>query len=1038
MLTIQLLGGFAIRIDGTTIPDDAWRVSKAKSLVKALALAHGHALHREALMDMLWPELSYEAAANNLRYNLYVTRRIIRSALDNPELDLVVRHGDMLALSDEIPIQTDVELFESAAAAAQESDDLDALYRAERLYAGELLPEDRYADWTAARREMLRSTHLALLIKIASLHEQRSEYAPAIEALQPALLEEPALEKVHLDLMRLYALSGQRGRALYQYRQLENALARELDAAPAPESRDLYADILAGRFPATPQSPRSEIARPAPARRLDNLPVPTTSFIGRRAVIADVKHLLAENRLVTLVGGGGAGKTRLALAIAAEIADQFADGCWWVELTRISDPVLVWNAVAGAVGVREETGRPLPQTLPGALRPRKLCLVLDNCEHVIEAVAGLVMSLLATCPDIRIIATSREALRVPGEALSLVPPLAIPDPDADISIDALPEFEAVNLFLDRVRQRYPRFSLDEETAPAVVQICRRLDGIPLAIELAAARVPLLSVTEVAGRLDDALGILHSDLRTVAPRHQTLRAALDWSYNLLAERERVLLKRLATFAGGWTLEAAEAVVPGSALDASEVLDGLSELFAKSLVFVEPDSRPTRYRLLETVRQYSLERLVEAGALERIQRRHAEYYLSLAERAEPELAGPDQTHWMELLEADHDNLRAALRWARDTADCPHIGLRLAAALGRFWWARSHYAEGRAWLTTFLERTSACADEIRGKALAGAFLIVFRQGDFRAAKALAEESLALWRKLGDRYGIAWALTDLSMAVGELGDGAGEVALLEESLPLFREVGDQAGIARVLNSLGEAARLQGQSLRAVALYEEALRLWQEIGDRQYAALGLHNIGRVAQQQGDAPHAASLFAEGLEQFQELDNKNGIALCLRGLAGVAVDLGRLEQAVRIFAAADVLCRGFGIVEDVADRRQSEECLASALTGLGDVAFATAWEAGSELPLDDAIEAALTLRTATALGGPSIACFASLSPRESQIAELIEQGCTNPEIAERLGIARRTVDTHVSNILRKLGLTSRAQIAAAARSHADHGPGTGRP
>jgi predicted ATPase/transcriptional regulator with XRE-family HTH domain len=491
------------------------------------------------------------------------------------------------------------------------------------------------------------------------------------------------------------------------------------------------------------------------ASNLTDLPVPMTSFIGRARELAAVKQRFSSARLLTLTGPGGCGKTRLALQAAAELADKFADGVCFVELAPLGDPRLVPQSVASALGVREEPTRPLPVTLIDTLHRRQLLLVLDNCEHLIAACAELAHILLSACPQLHVLATSREVLGVAGEMAWRVPPLASPDPQRPVPVEHLLQYEAVQLFVERARTVQPTFTVTERNAAAVAQVCHRLDGIPLAIELAAARVKVLTVEQIAARLDDRFRLLTGGSRIALPRQQTLQAAIDWSYDLLSEPERRLWRRLSVFAGGWTLEAAEAVCAGAGLDAAEVLDRLTSLVDKSLVTVDAMAGEARYRLLETIRQYGREKLERSGEAAVIRRQHLEWHVGLAERAEPELTGPDQAVWLEKLEAEHDNLRAALEWSQVEAQGEQIGLRVAAALWRFWLVHGHLREGRRWLEGMLAGSPEAWPAVRAKALYGAGALAEDQGDYAAARAFFAESLALRRELLDAGAFAerWA---------------------------------------------------------------------------------------------------------------------------------------------------------------------------------------------------------------------------------------------------------------------------------------------
>jgi len=767
-----------------------------------------------------------------------------------------------------------------------------------------------------------------------------------------------------------------------------------------------------------------------PLKSLDclptNLPVQLTSFIGREQEMAEVKRLLSATRLLTLTGTGGCGKTRLALQVGAEVLERFQDGVWLVELASLSDPSLVAQAAVSALGLREEPGRPLMQTLTDALQSRSLLLILDNCEHLVLECARLAETLLRRCPRLTILATSREALNVVGElawrvsSLPVPPAEDMPSEEKDL-VAALTEWDAVRLFVERALFTRPDFRPTRQNARVIAQICRRLDGIPLAIELAAARVRALSVEQIAARLDDRFRLLTGGGRTALPRQQTLRALIDWSYDLLSEEERALLRRLSVFAGGFTLEAAEAIFDlstGQAIENqkseivnSDILDLLSRLVDKSLVLMEERDEGARYRLLETVRQYARERLREAGEAERVRGRHRDYFLALAEEAEPHLIGPAQAVWLERLETEHDNLRAALDFGlsdqienqKSEIENAEAGLRLAGALARFWYAHGHVTEGRQWLERVLahpqaqEGTLGWARTLLGSgilascqsdypaarsfldrclaitrplglqretawALNGLGLTAWYQGDYAASQRYYEESLAIWQELEDRSGTAIALMNLGLVLMDQGDYAASQGLFEESLALFRQNGDQRGGALALANLGVVAQQQGDFALARTRYEESLAVQRMLGDRRNMALLLMGLGFLSCHLGDFTLSRNYLKESLAESRELGEMQAIAYVLENFAYLAAEEGQVrraadpgkwtERTARLLGAASTLREAIHAPLPPRDREDYDRTISAVKSHVGEEAYAAAWEEGRAMSLEQALAFAL--------------------------------------------------------------------------------------
>jgi predicted ATPase/DNA-binding CsgD family transcriptional regulator len=793
-----------------------------------------------------------------------------------------------------------------------------------------------------------------------------------------------------------------------------------------------------------------------PRRECHNLPAPITSFVGRDREIGRLTELLSSTRLLTLTGVGGVGKTRLALELAATLVGAYPDGVRLADLAQIADPSLVPQALARAVGIREQPGHSLHETLATSLRPRRVLLVVDNCEHLTAACADIVERVLVACPAVQVVATSREVLGTPGELVWPVPPLSVPGPTSrSTGAGTRPanagESEAVRLFAERARSVRSTFALSERNVGVVAEICRRLEGIPLAIELAATRVGLLNPEQIAARLDDRFRLLTDGRRTV-PRHRTLRAAVDWSYDLLSEPERVLLRRLSVFTGGWLLEAAEAVCAGEARDEGRatrndrgdqplalrpsILDTLGQLVNKSLVLVEEEESigERRYRLLETIRQYATEKLREAGEEEEVRRWHRDWYLELAELAGPHTWGPDQGIWSKRLAIDFENIRAAIIWSRDEPGGIEAALRIAGALRRFWDTRGYYTDTWLLLSGLLSQPSELS-MAKIDTMIAASGAAFYRGDQVAVRALPEEWLPLARQLGHVPGIVVHSVGLGLIALHDGDVDRAAPLFEQGLKLARDGDDRTALYTALLWAGNAAFARGEHDRAIDLVNESLALAQEQGDHWHAALTLDRLAHVAFLQCDYSRAIALQKDSLRLRHDVDDRHGVSLALEELSWSAVAQRQWQRAATLLGAAEAVRDEIGAVLLPPWQLQHDPAVSAARGALGDVAFAAAWSAGRSLPSDAAVDYALAAdeppprRHRAPDESSSAANPDDLSPREREVAGLIARGHTNAQIAAALVIAEGTAANHVQHILGKLGFHSRAQVAAWAVAHA---------
>ena len=921
MVEIRLLGQFTVQAAGAPVELTA---RPAQSLLAHLLL-NPVAQRRERLAGLLWPDSSEANARRNLRQALWQIRRALGD------------QADALLLVDDVTIAfntaTDYWLdVECVAQPLEEAGTADDLMRAVTVYTGELLP-GFYDEWVQLERERLQAQFERKLTLLLERLVEGQRWADVLHWGERWIALGYTPEPAYRALMMAHAGLGDMASVAESYRRVVEALERDLDVEPSAQTRALYEKLRTGDGAPPP------IARPAdPPIAMTpshNLPVQLTSFIGRTQEIAEIHRLLAPPvdertgegvRLLTLTGPGGTGKTRLALRAAAPLPDAFPDGVWLVELAMIADPGLVPQTLAALLGVREEPNYPLIRALTTQLRTKKLLLILDNCEHLIETCAQLVETLLRACPQLKILVTSRETLGVMGERILRVPSLQLPDLYAPLPLPDLAQCEAIRLFVDRAGTVNPTFTLTEANAAAVTQICRQLDGVPLAIELAAARVRAMMVEQIAARLDDRFRLLTGGSRTALPRQQTLRATIDWSWDLLSKPEQTLLRRLAVFLNGWTLEAAEVVcsdlgvllpsfsLPAETLDQlqavswqdqkakiqnEEILELLTHLVEKSLVVVEEQAGGARYLLLETLRQYAREKLLEAGEAEAVRTQHLAFFLQLAEEVEPKLRTGDQLIWLARLDLEHDNLRAALKWAKGS-DALEAGLRLVGSLARFWYLRGFWKEGREWLKGLLAQTVSdqpLPDPLahaKAKALAGAGWLADADGSEIPCYA---ESLALARQVGDRWGEAYALRGLVIISSNITDLTQAEGYLHASLALFRTLADPWGIGLVFFGLGWLAMSRDKIAEAEQHWTAALHHFRQAGDRWGISVALGALGYLARLRGHYPAAAELTNESLELFRELGDKAGISYSLIRLGNLAWRRGDYTEAMALLQAS---------------------------------------------------------------------------------------------------------------------------------------------
>lgn len=915
-LKIHLLGPFRIAVDGESVEPGRWQRRKAALAVQLLALQPHYQMQREVLEELLWPELDPESVKNNFYKVLHAARRALEPGLQRGvDSRFLVLENQMVSLNSPDAVWIDVEAFEHSASHAMRCREVAAYEAALHLYAGDLLADAPYEPLFAMRRERIRVTYMRLLTELAARYEADSLTDKAIRLLDQALAVDGTDEEAHRRLMRLYALHGSRHQALRQYHVCCQTLRNEVDAEPEAETVALYKEIVGGRCSAigapgdrsatarTPvesaaasarkenvRSPAVARTTPAPDRAATNLPHDVTSFVGRTCESRDIAQLLQDARLVVLTGPGGIGKSRLAVRVAAEAASRFADGVWLVDLDAIGDAAQIGCAVASTLGVEGPRASSSTDALCAALERSNLLLVLDNCEHVGDAAAAFVHAILARCPKIRVLVTSRQSLGAPGEHLYRVGPLAMPAATEHPELEDVEGIESVALFVARARQCCPAFRIDDTNAVWVGRLCRMLEGTPLALEMAATRVGVLTVREIVERLDEPFAFLKARKGAVPRRHQTLRSAIDWSYSLLLPAERVLLRRVAVFADCWTLQAVEGICCEPGIDGGSILGHLSQLVDKSLIVAGVESDAPRYRMLKPIRLYARELLKESGEETALVAAHATWFTELAERGEQEVFGPHANTWMRWFEDEHANLTIALERSRADRTNAGVFVRLTSALATFWRLRGDLSEGCTWLQDALEHATDVAADVRAELLLKAGMFAFLQGFQPDAGEYFETSLALWHGVGDERGVARALEGLGLVAAAYAADDAALALHEQSAAIARRLGDARLLASALSRLGALAEREGDDERAAALFDESLASVRAHNDPYAAADALHGLGRLAARGGDFDRATAHFEQSLDLYRFGGYEASLAEVFASMGEAGLRRGALDAA----------------------------------------------------------------------------------------------------------------------------------------------------
>lgn len=943
MLEVKLLGQFEVKLGGkpAAIPS-----RPAQALFAYLILNANAAHRREQLAGLLWPDTSDENARSNLRHALWR----IRKAIETKQTYLIT---DDLSIRFDPDSQywLDARAIDRVAGIETTADDL---IEALANYRGELLP-GFYDEWITLERERLQAMFERKMEQLLDRLIAAQRWSETLEWGEKWIAFGQTPEPAYRAMMQAHAALGNMAKVAATFERCMQALRTDLGVEPSEQTRALYESVKSSK-----QMLKAALSVSSVKGSASNIPVPLTSFVGRELELKEIAKSLSASRLLTLTGSGGVGKTRLAIQVAAELVSTFEDGVGWVELASLTDASLVAQAVATVLGMPEILNQPLSETLAHDLRAKQLLLVLDNCEHLINACAQLVEYLLSQCPLLKIFATSREPLGIMGEYVFQVPTLSLPESQSAASPEILMKYEGVRLFVDRALSVKPDFILNAQNAVFVTRVCQQLDGIPLAIELAAARIKLLSVEEIARRLNDRFDLLTSGNRTALPRQRTLRATIDWSYDLLTEPEQILFRRLSVFAGGFTLKAAEEVCAIQAIDKTQVLELLAHLLDKSLVIAHQNQsgEETRYLLLKTIREYAHEKMIQANEEDAVCDSHLLFFKELAEEAESMWYG-QQVTWFKKLDAEIDNFRAAIVWSMNDSDAKvtervQSGLLTAGALALFFESRIR-REAFELLKRILSNPKAKALTIaHAKALNAVGFLAWSLGNLDEAATMLNEALTTGRVLGDKLTSALALVYLGAVADFQGDYVTAQGFLEEGLALSTEL-DFAGKqirGMGLGFLGDISFRYGDYPSAQKLYAEGIKLFRELQNKNMLTYSIRRMGYMALRQSDHATANSLFKECLQLNQELGHQLGMTACIAALAAALVAHGEIVYAAKLFGSVEASLNTLKASLFAIDQIEYESNLAAARAQLDDANFEAAWAEGLSMTLDQAIEFAL--------------------------------------------------------------------------------------
>jgi predicted ATPase/DNA-binding SARP family transcriptional activator len=996
-LVLQFLGLPQVHLDDKPIATDR---RKAIALLAYLSVndidCQRQSYSRESLSALFWPDYEQAKAFSNLRRTIWEVHQAIGEGW-------LIADRETVCLNSDAEIDLDVARFQGLLSESHSNNDpalrIPLLVEATKLYRNHFLTgfslKDAYLfnEWAYAESEELRHQLADALTTLSEDYCTLGRADKAIPYARRLISLDPLNETAHRQLMEVYLQAGQHSAALKQYQTCEQLLRKELGLDPQPETRALYKKIRRGEIKPVQVEKHIEPIEPK-----HNLSLQLSSFIGREKEQDEVIRLLEKNRLVTLAGVGGIGKTRLSLQVGQKLLNDYSDGVWFIPLDSLSNPTLVPQTVASVFEIRERPERPVTEVLMNVLREKTTILILDNCEHLLDACTQLITALLTNCPNLKILATSREILNMKGEATYYLPSLSIPEDHT--SLEKLTEYESIQLFAQRAALALSSFRMTKENAQTILDICRRVDGIPLGIELAAAQINILRTKEILKQLNESFSLLSTDSRINLPRHQTMRASLDWSWSLLTASEQIFLRQLSVFAGGWTLESAQVVCEGNALNL------ISALVKKSLVIVHRKTGDqTRYRFHEIVRQYMRERLLESREEENIRTRHLQYFLQLSKQAETALRGPTQVEWMLRLNDEHYNIRAALEWAE--RNDVEAGLYLSGRLRRFW-ESFDVREGARWLAGFLQAPGSKSYPLaRAKALCAQVWIMFWTQEFDLAYMDAQDSMELYRAYGDKIGeidalFALGLSDfksptekiielykqaliLSESIGDpwrqayalahLGGFNNISSQLEEAAALFEKIGDLESSsemmlylvmrnmlngnlqsaqkwldkvvrashnlnnkmleANILQHHGCIALIEGDYERARDDFHEALEIAHALGHQMLSLWTSVRLGYVALQEGNLKEAYDIFAKTVREFQKDESEIGVVFTLEGMAGLKVSVDKHERAACLISWADATRKEINDMRPPIEQADVDKIIAACLAKMGEAAFSDA-------------------------------------------------------------------------------------------------------